>query len=92
MLWWGGVERQMGRKVLRPNSDNLVELIDENLPPEVKIEFIQKLLHVDSPEIGAQKLLGVGSPEEMVLKLTKTKEQQKQLLGFLRRNLEENEE
>ena len=89
MLWWGGVERQMGRK---PNSDNLVELIDENLPPEVKIEFIQKLLHVDSPEIGAQKLLGVGSPEEMVLKLTKTKEQQKQLLGFLRRNLEENEE
>jgi len=97
------VRKQMGRKVLRPNSDNLVELIDENLSPEVKIEFIQKLLRVNSPEAGAQKLLradspeesvqrflGVDSPEEMVLKLLKTKEQQKQLLEFLQRNLEEN--
>ncbi len=49
----------MGKKLLRPNLDNLVELIDENLPPEAKIEFIQKLLHVDSPEEAALKLLGV---------------------------------
>ena len=63
------VRKQMGRKVLRPNYDNLVEVIDENLPPEVKIEFIQKLLHVDSPEVGAQKLLRADSPEESVQKL-----------------------
>ena len=107
MLAYGVVEdeevrKQMGRKVLRPNYDNLVEVIDENLPPEVKIEFIQKLLHVDSPEVGAQKLLradspeesvqrllGVDSPKEVVLKLARTKEQQRELLEFLRRNLEE---
>jgi hypothetical protein len=59
MLWWGGVESQMGRKVFRPNLDNLVELIDENLSPEEKIEFIQKLLHVDSPEEAVRKLLRV---------------------------------
>jgi len=77
---------------LRPNYDNLVEVIDENLPPEVKIEFIQKLLHVDSPEVGAQKLLRADSLEEVVLKLAKTKEQQKELLEFLQRNLEESGE
>ena len=49
----------MARKIFRPNLDNLVELIDENLSPEEKIEFIQKLLHVDSPEEAARKLLGV---------------------------------
>jgi hypothetical protein len=37
-----------------------------------------------------QILLGVDSLEEMVLKLAKTKQQQKQLLEFLQRNLEEN--
>ena len=67
----------MGRKVLRPNLDNLVELIDENLSPEVNIEFIQNFLHVDPPK-------------EMVLKLAKTEQKQKQLLEFLQRNLEEN--
>jgi len=63
------VRKQMGRKVLRPNYDNLVEVIDENLPPEVKIEFIQKLLRADSPEEADLKLLGVDSPEEGVQKL-----------------------
>jgi len=83
------VRKQMGRKVLRPNYDNLVEVIDENLPPEVKIEFIQRLLHVDSPEESFQKLLGVDSLEEAAFKLARTKEQQKKLLEFLRRSLEE---
>ena len=53
----------MGRKILRPNYDNLAEVINETFPPEVKIKFIQKLLRVDSPEEGALKLLGVDSPE-----------------------------
>ena len=72
------VKREMGRKV-RPNYDNLAELIDETFPPEVKIKFIQKLLRVDSLE-------------EAALKLARTKEQPKELLEFLRRNLEESEE
>ena len=70
------VRKQMGRKVLRPNSDNLVELIDENLPPEVKIEFIQKLLRADSLE-------------KAVLELAKSEEKPEELLEFLRRNLVE---
>ncbi len=40
----------MGRKALRPNYDNLAEVIDKTFPPEVKIKFIQKLLRVDSLE------------------------------------------
>jgi hypothetical protein len=73
------VKEQMGRRVLRPNYDNLAEVIDETFPPEIKIKFIQKLLHAESLE-------------ETVLKLAKTKEQQKELLEFLRRNLENTEE
>jgi len=84
------VRKQMGRKVLRPNYDNLVELIDENLTPETKIEFIQKLLRADPPEVNVQKILGVDSLEEAVLKLVKVKEKPEELLEFLQRNLEEN--
>ena len=84
------VRKQMGQKVLRPNSDNLVELIDENLSPEVKIEFIQKLLRADSPEESVQKLLGAESLEKAVLELVRSKEKPEELLEFLRRNLAEN--
>ena len=63
------VKEQMGRRILRPNYDNLAELIDETLPLEIKIKFIQKLLRADLPEDGAQKLLGVDSPEEGAQKL-----------------------
>ena len=72
------VKRLMGRKVLRPNYDNLAELIDETFPPEVKRKFVQKLFRVDSLEEGAQKLLGVDSLEEAILKLARAKEQQKE--------------
>ena len=41
----------------------------------------QKLLHADSPEVGALKLLGVDSLEEAILKLTRAKEQQKEKGG-----------
>ncbi|MFQ6042657.1 MAG: hypothetical protein ACE5PV_17510 [Candidatus Poribacteria bacterium] len=68
------VKEQMGRRILRPNYDNLAEVIDENLPPEVKIKFIQELLSADSVE-------------EAVLKLAKTKEQPKELLESIQRNL-----
>ncbi len=94
------VKRQMGRKVLRPDYNKVVEWLYESMPPEIRGEFAQKLLSfdppevsaqiflgVDSPEEGVQKLLGVDSLEEAVLKLAKTKEQQKELLEFLRRNL-----
>jgi len=86
------VKRQMGRKVLRPDYDSLAEVIDETFPPEIKIKFIQSLLHVDSPEEGVQKLLGADSPKEAVLKLAKTREQQKELLEFLQQNLEKSGE
>jgi len=86
------VERQMGRKVLRPNYDRLAELLDESFPPEIRDKFIQKFLRVDSLEEGAQKLLGVDSPKEAVLKLARTREQQKELLEFLQRNLEKSGE
>jgi hypothetical protein len=66
----------MGRKILRPNYDNLVELIDENLTPEVKIEFIQKLLRADSLE-------------KAVLELARSEEKPEELLEFLRQNLVE---
>ncbi|MFQ6042656.1 MAG: hypothetical protein ACE5PV_17505, partial [Candidatus Poribacteria bacterium] len=59
------VKEQMGRRVLRPNYDNLAEVIDETFPPEIKIKFIQKLL-------------GVDSLEEAILKLSRAKEQQKE--------------
>ena len=68
----------MRRKVLKPNYDNLAEVIDETFPTDVKIKFIQKLLRADSPEEGALKLLGVDSLEEAILKLARTKEQQKE--------------
>jgi len=63
------VKEQMGRRILRPNYDNLAELIDETFPPEIKIKFIQKLLRADSPEEADMKLLGVDSPEEGAQKL-----------------------
>jgi len=59
----------MGRKSLKPDYDSLAEVIDETFPPEVKIKFVQKLLHADSPEAGAQRILGTDSPEEGVQKL-----------------------
>ena len=61
----------MGRRVLKPNYDNLAELIDETFPTEIKIKFIQKLLRADLPEVSAQKLLWVYFPKEVVLKLVK---------------------
>ena len=63
------VKRQMGRKVWRPDYDQLAEYLHEGMPPDIKIKFIQSLLRVDSPEVGAQKLLGVDSPKEVVQKL-----------------------
>jgi len=86
------VKEEMGRKALRPNYDNLAELIDETFPPEVKFKFIQKLLHADSPEVGVQKLLRADSLEETVLKLARTKEQPKEWLESLQRSLEEYDE
>ena len=71
----------MGRRILRPNYDNLAEVIDETFPPEVKIKFIQKLLHAESLEEVAQKILGVDSLEEAILKLSRAKEQQKEKRG-----------
>ena len=68
------VEEQMGRKVLRPNYDKLVDLLSEGMPPEVKIKAVQKLLGVDSPEESVQRLLGVDSLEEAILKLSRAKE------------------
>ena len=84
------VRRQMGRKVWRPDYDQLAEYLHEGMPPDIKIKFIQSLLRADSPEVGAQKVLGVDSPKEAVLKLARTKEQRKELLEFLRQDLEEN--
>ena len=84
------VRRQMGRKVWRPDYDQLAEYLHEGMPPDIKIKFIQSLLHADSPEVGAQRILGVDSPKEVVLKLARTKEQRKELLEFLRQDLEEN--
>jgi hypothetical protein len=79
------VRKQMGRKVVRPNLDNLVEVIDENLSPEGKIEFIQKLLRADPPEVNVQKILGVDSPEEAAQKLlgvNSPEEAARKLLGI----------
>ena len=73
------VKEEMGRKALRPNYDNLAEVIDKTFPPEVKIKFIQKLFHADSLE-------------ETVLELARTKEQPKEWLELLQRNLEESGE
>jgi len=38
---WGGVKKQMGRKVLRPNSDKVAEWLYENMPPEIKGKILQ---------------------------------------------------
>jgi len=97
------VQRQMGRKVWRPDYDQLAEYLHEGMPPDIREKFVQsflrvdspegvvqKVLGVDSPEVGAQRILGVDSPKEAVLKLAKTKEQRKELLEFLRQELEEN--
>jgi len=86
------VKEQMARKVWKPDYNKVAEWLYEGMPPEIRGEVLQKLLSFDPPEVNVQKILGVDSLEEMVLKLAKTKEQQKQLLEFLRRNLEENEE
>jgi len=59
-----GVKKEMGRKVLRPNYDNLAELLDESFPPEVKIKFIQKLLRADSLEEAIRKLVRVKEQQE----------------------------
>jgi hypothetical protein len=80
----------MGRKVLKPDYDELAKWLYEGMPPEIRDKFIQAFLHVDSPEEGVQKLLGVDSPEEgvqkllgvdsldeAILKLERAKEQQK---------------
>ena len=87
-----GVKREMGRKVWKPDYDKVAKWLYEGMPPEIRDKFIQAFLNVDSPEEGAQRLLGVDSLEETVLKLARTKEQQKQLLEFLQRNLEESGE
>ena len=63
------VKRQMGKKVWRPDYDQLAEYLHEGMPPDIKIKFIQSLLRVDSPEVGAQKVLGVDSPKEVVQKV-----------------------
>jgi len=63
------VKKEMGRKIWRPNYDQLAEYLHEGMPPEIRSKFVQKFLHVDSPEEGVQKLLGVDSPEEGVQKL-----------------------
>ncbi|MFQ6039591.1 MAG: hypothetical protein ACE5PV_01940 [Candidatus Poribacteria bacterium] len=70
------MKKQMGRKVWKPDYDQLAEYLHEGMPPEIREKFIQSLLRVDSPE-------------EAVLKLIKTKEQQKRLLEFLQRNLDD---
>ena len=66
----------MGRKVLRPDYGKVAEWLHEGMPPEIREKFIQAILRVDSPE-------------EAVLKLVKTKEQQKRLLELLQRNLDD---
>ena len=84
----------MGRKVLKPDYDKVVQWLYESMPPEIRGNFAQKLLSfdppevsaqrilgVDSPEEGAQKLLGVDSLEEAILKLTRAKEQQQKECG-----------
>ena len=70
------VKKQMGRKALKPDYDKVAEWLYEGMPPEIRDKFVQAFLRVDSIE-------------EAVLKLARTKEQQRELLEFLRRNLEE---
>lgn len=70
------MKEQMGRKVWKPDYDKLAGYLHEGMPPEIREKFVQAFL-------------GVDSPEEAVLKLAKTKEQQKKLLELLQRNLEE---
>jgi len=63
------MERQMGRKVLKPDYDKVVQWLYESMPPEIRGEFAQKLLSFDPPEVSVQHILGVDSPEEGVQKL-----------------------
>ena len=72
------MRKQMGRKVWKPDYDSLAGYLREDMPPEIKIKFIQSLLHADSPEKSAQRILGVDSLDEAILKLVRAKEQQKE--------------
>ena len=63
------MKKQMRRKVWKPDYSRLAGYLREDMPPEIKIKFIQSLLHADSPEKSAQRILGVASPEEGVRKL-----------------------
>ena len=72
------MKKEMGRKVLRPNYDEVAEWLYENMPPEIKGKVLQILLSFDPPEVNVQKILGVDSLEEAILKLSRVKEQQKE--------------
>jgi len=71
----------MGRKVWKPDYDKLAGYLREDMPPEIKIKFIQSLLHADSPEMIVQRILGVDSLDEAILKLARVKKQQKEKSG-----------
>ena len=86
------VKIQMGRKVWKPDYEQLAGYLREGMPPEIQIKFIQSLLSTDPPEVSIQRILGVDSLKEVILKLARTREQQKELLELLRRNLEESSE
>ena len=86
------VKRLMGRKALKPDYGKVAEWLYEGMPPEIRDKFVQAFLRVDSLEEGAQKLLRADSLEEAVLKLARTKEQPKEWLELLQRNLEESGE
>jgi len=75
------VKKQMGRKVWKPDYDRLAGYLREDMPPEIKIKFIQSLLHADSPEMSVQRILEVDSLDEAILKLVEAKEQQKEKNG-----------
>jgi len=81
------VKRQMGRKVWKPDYDQLAGYLYEGMPPDIMAKFIQSLLRTDSPNGVVQKVLGVDSPKEVVLKLARTKEQKRDLLEFLQQEL-----
>ncbi|MFQ6040446.1 MAG: hypothetical protein ACE5PV_06275 [Candidatus Poribacteria bacterium] len=85
------MKKQMGRKIWKPDYDSLAGYLREDMPPEIKIKFIQSFLHTDSPEMIVQRILGVDSPEEgvrkllgvdsldeAILKLVRAKEQQEE--------------
>ena len=79
------VKKQMGRKVLRPNYDEVAEWLYENMPPEIRGKVLQILLSFDPPEVNVQKILGVDSPEEAAQKLlgvNSPEEAARKLLGI----------